>query len=198
LLGVSDGVQSAPIPLEPGDRVRVTILMDNVTDPLIPDHGPVSRLSWPNVLAPGGDQDPTSVAVQGEVPDALNAEPGFSALVRVAKDGRERTILFATGVSPTGMVENVRRLGLSLGDVETIVLSHGHWDHVTGMEGVTKTLGRTNLPVLIHPEFWTRRRIVFPGSDPAELPSTTARLSKARVSRSWRSVTPRFCSTRRS
>jgi hypothetical protein len=26
------------IELEPVDRVRVTILMDNITDPLIPDH----------------------------------------------------------------------------------------------------------------------------------------------------------------
>ena len=33
--------------------------------------------------------------------------------------------------------------------------------------------GARNLPVLIHPEFWTRRRISFPGVDPAELPSTS-------------------------
>jgi metal-dependent hydrolase (beta-lactamase superfamily II) len=71
------------------------------------------------------------------------------------------------------MVENMRRLGLSLQDVEVIVLSHGHWDHVTGMEGVARTLGRPALPVLIHPEFWKRRRIRFPGLDPAELPSTS-------------------------
>ena len=54
-----------------------------------------------------------------------------------------------------------------------IVLSHGHWDHVTGMEGVARTLGRAALPVMIHPEFWSRRRIRFPGLDPAELPSTS-------------------------
>jgi 7,8-dihydropterin-6-yl-methyl-4-(beta-D-ribofuranosyl)aminobenzene 5'-phosphate synthase len=91
----------------------------------------------------------------------------------VRRNSREHTILFDTGVSSTGVVENMRRLDLSPGDVETIVLSHGHWDHVTGMEGVAKALGRTGLPVLIHPEFWTRRRIRFPGLDPAELPSTS-------------------------
>jgi 7,8-dihydropterin-6-yl-methyl-4-(beta-D-ribofuranosyl)aminobenzene 5'-phosphate synthase len=53
------------------------------------------------------------------------------------------------------------------------VLSHGHWDHVTGMEGLANAIGRANLPVLIHPEFWSRRRIRFPGLDPAELPSTS-------------------------
>lgn len=37
--------------LEPVDRLRVTILMDNVTDALIPDHGPVTRVSWPKALS---------------------------------------------------------------------------------------------------------------------------------------------------
>jgi 7,8-dihydropterin-6-yl-methyl-4-(beta-D-ribofuranosyl)aminobenzene 5'-phosphate synthase len=161
------------IELEPVDKVRVTILMDNVTDPLIPDSGPVSRLSWPKALAESAAHVAVRFAADPGVPDALTAEAGFSALVRVEKRGRERTLLFDTGVSPTGMVENMRRLGLSLQDVEMIVLSHGHWDHVTGMEGVARTLGRPALPVLIHPEFWKRRRIRFPGLDPAELPSTS-------------------------
>jgi 7,8-dihydropterin-6-yl-methyl-4-(beta-D-ribofuranosyl)aminobenzene 5'-phosphate synthase len=161
----------APVELQPVDKVRVTILMDNVTDPLIPDQEPVTRRTWPKALADGAPKLQSRFAT--DVPDALIAEPGFSTLVRVERNGRERTILFDTGVSPTGVAENVRRLGLSLGDVEVIVLSHGHWDHVTGMEGVAKELGRTNLPVLIHPEFWARRRLNFPGLDPAELPVTS-------------------------
>jgi 7,8-dihydropterin-6-yl-methyl-4-(beta-D-ribofuranosyl)aminobenzene 5'-phosphate synthase len=160
----------AQIELQPVERVRVTILMDNVTDPLIPDQEPATRVSWPKALAPGAPRLSTRFAT---VPDALIAEPGFSALVRVEKNGRERTLLFDTGVSPNGVVENLRRLGLSLQDVEVIVLSHGHWDHVTGMEGVAGALGRASLPVLIHPEFWARRRIRVPGIDPAELPSTS-------------------------
>jgi 7,8-dihydropterin-6-yl-methyl-4-(beta-D-ribofuranosyl)aminobenzene 5'-phosphate synthase len=75
-------------------------------------------------------------------------------------------------VSPNGMVENMRRLGIAPAEVEVIVLSHGHWDHVTGMEGLVRELGRPNLPVMIHPEFWSRRRIRFPGLE-AELPSTS-------------------------
>src|SRR5207249_1358768 len=118
------------IELEPVDRLRVTILMDNVTDPLLPDQGPATRLNWPKALTGSAPRLPARVTIEGTVPDALVAEPGFSALVRVEKDGRERTLLFDTGVTPTGMVENVRRLELSLKDVEVIVLSHGHWDHV--------------------------------------------------------------------
>ncbi|MBA3437718.1 MAG: MBL fold metallo-hydrolase [Thermoleophilaceae bacterium] len=54
------------------------------------------------------------------------------------------------------------------GGIDIIVLSHGHWDHTTGMDGLVGRLGRVNMPVLIHPEFWSRRRLAFPGRDPVE------------------------------
>jgi 7,8-dihydropterin-6-yl-methyl-4-(beta-D-ribofuranosyl)aminobenzene 5'-phosphate synthase len=67
----------------------------------------------------------------------------------------------------------MRRLELSPHDIGIIVLSHGHWDHTTGMDGLVGELGRQNMPVLIHPEFWTRRRLAFSGRDPVELPTTS-------------------------
>jgi 7,8-dihydropterin-6-yl-methyl-4-(beta-D-ribofuranosyl)aminobenzene 5'-phosphate synthase len=162
-----------PIELEPVDRIRITILIDNLTDPLLVDQEGVVRVNWPRALHGRLPTAGSQVSPDTGVPDALIAEPGFSALVRVEKDSRERTILFDTGVSRNGMVENMRRLGIDPGEIEVIVLSHGHWDHVTGMEGLARVLGRTRLPVTIHPEFWNRRRISFPGMDPAELPATS-------------------------
>jgi 7,8-dihydropterin-6-yl-methyl-4-(beta-D-ribofuranosyl)aminobenzene 5'-phosphate synthase len=147
--------------------------VDNLTDPLLVDQDHVARLNWPRALTGAVPRRAARTMPDDGVPDALIAEPGFSALVRVEKGGRERTILFDTGVSPHGMVENMRRLGLDPRDVEVLVLSHGHWDHVTGVEGLARALGRTGMPVTIHPEFWSRRRIRFPGLDPAELPSTS-------------------------
>ena len=44
---------------------------------------------------------------------------------------------------------------------------------MTGIEGLVRVLGRTRLPVMIHPELWSRRRISFPRLEPAELPSTS-------------------------
>jgi 7,8-dihydropterin-6-yl-methyl-4-(beta-D-ribofuranosyl)aminobenzene 5'-phosphate synthase len=68
----------------------------------------------------------------------------------------------------------MRRLELSPRDIDIIVLSHGHWDHTTGMDGIVTELGgHAHVPVLIHPEFWSRRRIALPGRDPIELPSTS-------------------------
>ena len=161
----------SPVALEPVDRVQITILMDNVTDALLVDQDSVTRINWPKALL--GALPTASARSRHRVPDALIAEPGFSALVRVEKAGRLRTLLFDTGVSANGMVENMRRLGIAPDDVEVIVLSHGHWDHVTGIEGLVRALGRTRLPVMIHPEFWNRRRVRFPGLEPAELPATS-------------------------
>ena len=161
------------INLEPVDQIQLTILVDNLTDPLLVDQEGVARVNWPKALLGAIPRAGSRTSPELGVPDALIAEPGFSALVRLRKGERERTLLFDTGVSPGGMVENMRRLGISPQDIEVIVLSHGHWDHVTGMEGLVRTLGLTQLPVMIHPEFWSRRRIRFPGLEPAELPATS-------------------------
>ena len=111
----------------------------------------------------------------GEALEALVAEHGFSVLVTVSKDGSQHQILFDTGASPGGVVENMRRLQVDPSDIEAIVCSHGHYDHTTGLDGLIRRLGTVNLPVLIHPQFWRRRRLVIRGRDPQEVPTTSRR-----------------------
>jgi 7,8-dihydropterin-6-yl-methyl-4-(beta-D-ribofuranosyl)aminobenzene 5'-phosphate synthase len=156
------------IALAPVDSVVVTTLMDNVTDTTMPDQGPARRTGWQSV-----PKRAAAVMEDGRAPDALLAEHGFSVLVTVAKAGREHRFLFDVGASPDGVVENMRRLGVDPGSIEAIVCSHGHFDHTTGLDGLIRVLGRVNMPVLIHPHFWRRRRIVLPGRDPLEIPTTS-------------------------
>jgi len=157
--------------LQPVDSVQLTTLVDNVSDALLGDQGPAKRVG----LASSGAMPriPAPTLEGGETPEALRAEHGFSALVTITQGGRERRILFDTGISPDGLVENMRRLSLSPKDIDVIVLSHGHYDHTTGLSGFVRAVGRANLPVIIHPDFWTQRRIAVPGRDPVELPSTS-------------------------
>jgi 7,8-dihydropterin-6-yl-methyl-4-(beta-D-ribofuranosyl)aminobenzene 5'-phosphate synthase len=56
-------------------------------------------------------------------------EWGFAALVEA--DGR-RT-LFDTGARPRTVLENARELGIDLGQVDEVVLSHNHSDHTGGL-----------------------------------------------------------------
>jgi 7,8-dihydropterin-6-yl-methyl-4-(beta-D-ribofuranosyl)aminobenzene 5'-phosphate synthase len=158
------------IALQPVDSVTITTLVDNVSDMLLQNQGPAKR---PQIGDPRASRVSAAFLEGGEVIDAPLAEHGFSALVTIGKDGGERNVLFDAGMTPNGAAENMRRLSISPKDIETIVLSHGHFDHTTGLDGLVRVLGRTNLPVIIHPEFWNRRRIAIPGREPFELPSTS-------------------------
>jgi 7,8-dihydropterin-6-yl-methyl-4-(beta-D-ribofuranosyl)aminobenzene 5'-phosphate synthase len=161
------------IPLTPVDSVHITTLVDNVTDALLLDQGPAKRVGLAGSAGGEPPRVPAPTLEPGEAIDAPLAEHGFSALISVTLGGREHRVLFDSGLTPNGLVDNMRRLSLSPKDLEAIVLSHGHFDHTTGMNGLIDALGRTNLPVMIHPEFWTQRRIAIPGRDPIEIPSTS-------------------------
>ena len=158
------------VPLEPVDSVHITTLVDNACDMLLPDQGPAKRPSLGDTTAP---RLRAAFLEGSETFDAPLAEHGFSALITIRKNGGERRVLFDAGLTPDGLSENMRRLSVSPKGIEAIVLSHGHFDHTTGLDGLVRALGRTNLPVIIHPEFWSRRRISIPGREPFELPSTS-------------------------
>jgi 7,8-dihydropterin-6-yl-methyl-4-(beta-D-ribofuranosyl)aminobenzene 5'-phosphate synthase len=160
------------ITLEPVDAVHITMLMDNVSDGLLVSRGPAHRVG----LATPIDDAPTVPAafIEGRTAtDPLRAEHGFSALVTVVNGDHRRHVLFDTGLSPDGMAGNMRRLKIDPKDAEAVVLSHGHFDHTTGLDGFVRAVGRPNLPVIIHPEFWSRRRIAVPGREPFEMPATS-------------------------
>lgn len=163
------------LPLEPVDEVSILTVCDNTVDMLLLNEGPAKRLGLGGALAGDMPTLDASTLQEGKLPDAPLAEHGFSALVEVRKGDSVHRLLFDTGLTPNGCVENLRRLGRDPSDLEVIVCSHGHFDHTTGLSGLIERLGRTQLPVLIHPEFWTQRRIAIPGAEPFELPTTSRR-----------------------
>jgi 7,8-dihydropterin-6-yl-methyl-4-(beta-D-ribofuranosyl)aminobenzene 5'-phosphate synthase len=145
----------------------VTTLSDNVTDMLMADLGPARRFP--------GQPPPVASAITTSqlAPDPLVAEHGFSVLITITKAGRDHRFLFDTGTSPDGVVENMRRLDVDPRSIEVIVCSHGHFDHTMGLDGLARALGPAGLPVLIHPQFWRRRRLLLPGREPREIPTVS-------------------------
>lgn len=103
------------------------------------------------------------------------AEHGFSALVTVRRGDAGTTLLFDTGLSPDAMVTNADRLGLDLGAIRGVVLSHGHLDHAGGLAGLARRRGARTLPMVVHPGAWTRRRLAVPGGDIVEMPTPSRR-----------------------
>ncbi|MBG0563155.1 MBL fold metallo-hydrolase [Actinoplanes sp. NEAU-A11] len=131
--------------------------MDNSSDALLPDEGLVRRWGLSGSAGPLPVL-PAEFALEKQSFDFLRAEHGFSAMIEV----NGRRVLFDTGVTADGLIGNLDRLGIAPDSFEAIVFSHGHFDHVMGLNGLAERVGRANLPVLLHPDFWLRRRIVSP------------------------------------
>jgi 7,8-dihydropterin-6-yl-methyl-4-(beta-D-ribofuranosyl)aminobenzene 5'-phosphate synthase len=75
--------------------------------------------------------------------EGLNSQWGFSCLVR----GKEKTILFDTGGEGWVLMPNMRELKIDPKEIDAVVLSHIHWDHVGGL--TTFARERTNIPVYV-------------------------------------------------
>lgn len=73
-------------------------------------------------------------------PHEGDGEWGYSALVEV--DGHK--ILYDTGASPDLVLKNAAALKIDLRDVEDVVLSHNHWDHVAGLMTLRRELMKSN------------------------------------------------------
>ena len=67
-------------------------------------------------------------------------EWGFAAIVEA--DGH--IVLFDTGARPDTVLKNAGELGIDLRTVDTVVLSHNHWDHTGGLVTLRRTLMAKN------------------------------------------------------
>ena len=85
------------------------------------------------------------------------AEHGFSMLIRVFREGKANSVLFDAGISPEGVVENAECMGINLSEVESIVISHGHYDHFGGLLSAVKAINKASLPIIVHENMFKTR-----------------------------------------
>lgn len=161
------------IALAPVDSVTITTLIDNSVDLLAPNASAARDATF------HGDGFVSTIMADGRGLEGLIGEHGYSALVEVRAGDRSTTVMYDAGLSPDGLRENMRRLEIDPRDIETMVMSHGHFDHTTGLEGIIGDLGATHVPLVLHPDFWNRRRIRIEGTELLELPTPSRRAIEA-------------------
>lgn len=156
---LAEGTAIDPVTLPEVDEVTVTTMIDNTFDALLPSASGVTRPSM------GAGRVAAGQFAGGKTVAGLHAEHGFSALVTARRGDSGSTLLFDTGASPDGLALNAGRLGTDLGSLQGVVLSHGHFDHAGGFDGLARLRGRSGLPLTVHPAAWTRRRLALPGQE---------------------------------
>jgi 7,8-dihydropterin-6-yl-methyl-4-(beta-D-ribofuranosyl)aminobenzene 5'-phosphate synthase len=142
-------------PLEPVDVAEVTVLVDNVVDINLPS---------------------TDIAVRAARPydwserPPLRAEHGYALLLSVRRGEDQYSLLYDAGLGRDTVLHNMDVLELRPGDLRAVVLSHGHADHHSGLEGIFRRLGRWGTPLVLHPDAWRERRLVFPTGNDVHMP----------------------------
>jgi 7,8-dihydropterin-6-yl-methyl-4-(beta-D-ribofuranosyl)aminobenzene 5'-phosphate synthase len=102
---------------------------------------------------------------------------GFSVLVTGRIGDESRTVLFDVGPYGDVWLDNAERMGVDLAAIETIFLSHWHWDHSGGLPVVVgaiaaarRAVGRAAPVVDLHPDRPDQRGIQSPGGTFVLLP----------------------------
>ncbi|WP_040621308.1 MBL fold metallo-hydrolase [Rhodovulum sp. PH10] len=137
-----------PVPV---DSLEVHILVDNTVDSLSSVPAGIEA-EWPYQVRRGHE-------VSSDV--LCCAVHGLACLVTVRRDGVARSLLFDAGPEGYAFERNTTRLGIDLGAVEAVVLSHGHWDHACGLPAALDLIRAANgekpVPLYVHPGMFAQR-----------------------------------------
>ncbi len=131
--------------LKKADKIEIIVLIDNYTNVLLPSSEKVERsLHYRN----------------GKVAPPLLAEHGLSLLIKVVANGTSHSFLLDAGWSETGVVLNMRELGIKVTEVESIILSHGHMDHHGALKNILKQNAEP-IPLIVHPDVFLKKRFII-------------------------------------
>lgn len=135
--------------LDKVDQVSITILVDNYTDILLASSDNVQR--------------PPIINKKNNGLLIPIAEHGFASLIEIKYTNSSKTnkFLFDAGVSPEGLLFNAKILGVDVADIDSIILSHGHADHYTGLMKVLQHISR-QIPLYAHPDAFLKRWLILP------------------------------------
>lgn len=78
---------------------------------------------------------------------------GLAILLELKAGSDEKWVLYDTNSSPAPIIYNLNILGKPLNQIDTIFLSHCHYDHTDGLPGILQALGRP-VPVIAHPDIF--------------------------------------------
>jgi 7,8-dihydropterin-6-yl-methyl-4-(beta-D-ribofuranosyl)aminobenzene 5'-phosphate synthase len=148
---------SERVSLEPVDAANVTVLVDNFIDALLPSGEVAQR---PQVAYDMWERER----------DQLIAEHGLSLVLTIEQSGHSASLIYDAGLSREAAIHNMDVLEVRLPDLRAIVMSHGHSDHHGGLEGMIRRVGARGMPLIVHPEAWRDRKVVFPTGRELHLP----------------------------
>jgi 7,8-dihydropterin-6-yl-methyl-4-(beta-D-ribofuranosyl)aminobenzene 5'-phosphate synthase len=123
------------------DSLVVDVLTDNVSDTYVSK--PLFAVSeFSNVILAGAK------VISG--PALLCANLGYGLRLVTHSGATRHTLLFDTGPEGAIFLRNCANLGVRLGEVECIAVSHGHWDHMAALPDALDAILAQGGKVTVH------------------------------------------------
>jgi 7,8-dihydropterin-6-yl-methyl-4-(beta-D-ribofuranosyl)aminobenzene 5'-phosphate synthase len=123
------------------DSLSVAVLTDDVSDNYV-SKTPFAVSEFSNVVCNGAR------VISGEA--LLCANLGFGLRLVSDVGGTRHTMLFDTGPESAIFIRNCTALGIALGDVEAIAVTHGHWDHMAALPATVDRIVKQGGRVTVH------------------------------------------------
>ncbi|MEM3439937.1 MAG: MBL fold metallo-hydrolase [Candidatus Bathyarchaeia archaeon] len=104
------------------------------------------------------------------------AEHGFSTIIKVRTKTSMINILFDVGTSGDVVLKNAELAEIDLKDVDYIILSHRHYDHVGGLLKIIDNV-KPRIPIICHPKIFDPSLAIKPFLRNVGPPFTSKQLS---------------------
>ena len=123
---VVSAVTASPLAVPMVDRLELTVLIDSTTAVFgTPVDTPLIKVVPPPITR--------------DYHRAFAGQWGYSLLARSKAGGAARTTLIDFGYTPEALLNNMALLDIDPGAIDAMVLSHGHYDHFGGLDGLLAT-----------------------------------------------------------
>ncbi|RSD34342.1 MAG: beta-lactamase [Methanohalophilus sp.] len=73
-----------------------------------------------------------TVVYDNNAAEDFHAGWGFACLIQQ----EDTTLLFDTGWNGAALLENLKKVGIKTSDIDILILSHQHWDHIGGLSAI--------------------------------------------------------------
>jgi 7,8-dihydropterin-6-yl-methyl-4-(beta-D-ribofuranosyl)aminobenzene 5'-phosphate synthase len=142
--------------LSPIDTLAVDVLTDDVSDAYV-SKTLFAVSEFANIVRAGAQ------TISGEALLAANLGYGLRLVSTAA--GVRHTLLFDTGTEGAIFIRNCRNLAIPMGEVESIAITHGHWDHMGALTDAVDAIVGDGGRVAVHvnPDMFNERGVRLKG-----------------------------------